>query len=115
MDKRAMDSRLFVASIRRRVTGVVNIGNSNRTDQKGFIWRNSPQQERLLRRINQRTLVLQLAVRPVHQRADSNVLFIAAAVPTIRVCGPVLPPVNAFPKETTGFVLPTRQTSMRSV
>jgi len=34
MDKQAMDSRLFVTTVRRRVTSAVNIGNSNQTGER---------------------------------------------------------------------------------
>ena len=115
MDKRAMDSRLFVTTVRRRVTGAVNVGNSNQTQQKGFVQRKSRQQLRWLRRINQRTLLLQLMVRPVHLRANINGFWIVAVVLTLRVCRTVLPLTNEFPTANTGFVLPTMQRSMRSV
>jgi len=115
MDKRAMDSRLFVTTVRRRVTSAVNGGNSNQTQQKGFIRRKLRQQLSWLRRINQRTLFLQLSVRPVHLRADINAFWIVAVVPTLWVCGTVLPPKNEFPTANTGFVLPTMQISMRLV
>ena len=112
MDKRAMDSRLFDTTVRRKVTGAMNVGNTNWTQRKGFVRRKSRQQLRWLRQINQRTLYLQLPVQPVDLRADINGFWIVAVVPTLQVCGTILPPTNAFPTANTGFVLPTMQRSM---
>jgi len=115
IDKRAMDSRLFVTTVRRRVTGTVNVGNSNPTQRKGFVRRRSQQQLSWLRQINQRTLFFKLSVRLVHLRANINGFWIVGVVPTLRVSGTVLPLTNELPMANTQFLLPTMQRSMRSV
>jgi len=109
-----MDRRLFVNTVRSRVTSVVNVGNSNLIQEKGFVQIKSRLQLKWVRQMDQRTLHFQLSVRPVYQRASINGFWIVVVVPTLRVCGTVLPPTNEFPIANTGFVLPTIQRSMPS-